>query len=232
MVGESSALTSPRTVKKSCSARRLKSSYTCEKMYFRGAAGSARACTSIVEVDGPGDVPAIPQFPRSAPVNVTAVAHWSDAAAAYVTAEYVAQAARRDPRGGGGHVSDRGKRSTPNPNYPTVIDEAVAQTFQLSRGYLSRGRRNTSDISDGNAPSITGAMMRSGAAECIEAHSQTGDLRWLGSSARPSIAPRHGRGSERRARRRRAVCVRTAAGTDSKHITKSHFTLAVLPCPT
>ena len=34
------------------------------KMYFTGAAGSARACTSIVEVAGPGSVPAIPQFPK------------------------------------------------------------------------------------------------------------------------------------------------------------------------
>ena len=55
------------------------------------AAGSARMrARAIVEVDGPGiDVPAIPQFPRSVPVLVTAVARWDDAAAAYVTAEYV-----------------------------------------------------------------------------------------------------------------------------------------------
>ena len=82
------------------------------KMYFTGAAGSARSCTSIVEVAGPGSVPAIPQFPRSTPVNITSVMRWDDAAAAFVTSEYVDQAARRDPRDGGGHVSAPGKRHT------------------------------------------------------------------------------------------------------------------------
>ena len=136
----------------------------CGRMFFTGAAGSARACTSIVEVDGRGDVPAIPQFPKSAPVLVTAVAQWDDAAAAYVTAEYVARPL------GAIRVSAAGSYrilagSTPNPNYPTVIDEAVARLFSYRESY--KPRKNTSDISDGNAPSITGAMMRSGAAECI-----------------------------------------------------------------
>ena len=136
----------------------------CARMYLTGAAGSARACMSIVEVDGPGDVPAIPQFPKSAPVLVTAVAHWDDAAAAYVTAEYVVRPL------GAIRVSAAGTyrllaSATPNPNYPTVIDEAIARLFAYREAY--KPRRNTSDISDGNAPSITGAMMRSGAAECI-----------------------------------------------------------------
>ena len=114
-------------------------------MYFTGAAGSARACTSIVEVDGPGiDVPAIPQFPRSAPVLVTAVAQWSDAAAAYVTAEYVARPL------GAIRVASAGSfrilaSATPNPNYPTVIDEAVARLFSYRESY--KPRRNTSELS-------------------------------------------------------------------------------------
>ena len=137
----------------------------CARMYFTGAAGSARACTSIVEVDGTGDVPAIPQFPRSAPVLVTAVAHWDDAAAAYVTAEYVVRPL------GAIRVSAAGSyrilaSATLNPNYPTVIEEAVARLFAYREAYKPR-QRGASDISDGNAPSITGAMMRSGAAECI-----------------------------------------------------------------
>ena len=136
----------------------------CARMYFTGAAGSARACTSIVEVDGTGDVPAIPQFPRSAPVLVTAVAQWDDAAAAYVTAEYVARPL------GAIRVADAGTyrilaSATPNPNYPTVIDEAVARLFSFRESW--KPRRNTSELADGNAPSITGAMMRSGAAECL-----------------------------------------------------------------
>ena len=139
--------------------------FYCDRMYFTGAAGSARACTSIVEVDGPGiDVPAIPQFPRSAPVLVTAVALWNDAAAAYVTAEYVARPL------GAIRVASAGTyrilaSATPNPNYPTVIDEAVARLFSYREAFKSR--RNTSDISDGNAPSIAGAVLRSGAAECL-----------------------------------------------------------------
>ena len=135
------------------------------KMYFTGAAGSARACTSIVEVDGPGDVPSIPQFPRSAPVLVTAVARWDDAAAAYVTAEYVARPL------GAIRVSDAGTyrvlaRATPHPSHPTVVDEAVARLFAYREAYKPR-LRGASDLSDGNAPSITGAMMRSGAAESL-----------------------------------------------------------------
>ena len=136
----------------------------CARMYFTGAAGSARACTSIVEVDGPGDVPSIPQFPRSAPVLVTHVSHWDDAAAAYVTAEYVVRplgAIRVAAVGTYRIVAS----STPHPNYPTVIDEALARLFAYREA--CKPRRNTSDISDGNAPSITGAMMRSGAGEVV-----------------------------------------------------------------
>ena len=134
------------------------------RMYFTGAAGSARACTSIVEVDGRGDVPAIPQFPRSAPVNVTSVSQWDDAAAAYVTAEYVARplGAIRVAAGGTYRVL---ASATPHPNYPTVIDEAIARLFSFREAY--KPRRATGELADGNAPSITGAMMRSGAAESL-----------------------------------------------------------------
>ena len=90
MAGESSvALTSDR--ERILLSAALETEMYVGKLYFRGAAGSARACTSIVEVDGPGSVPAIPQFPRSTPVNVTAVARFDDAAGAFVTAEYVAR---------------------------------------------------------------------------------------------------------------------------------------------
>ena len=157
MVGESSvALTSDR--ERILLSAALEVELFCGKMYFRGAAGSARACTSIVEVDGPGSVPAIPQFPRSAPVLVTAVARWDDSAAAFVTSEYVARPL------GAIRVTAAGTyrllaSATPNPNYPTVIDEAVARLFSYRESY--KPRRNTSELADGNAPSITGAMMRS-----------------------------------------------------------------------
>ena len=164
MAGESAvALTSDR--ERILLTAALEVELYCARMYFTGAAGSARACTSVVEVDGPGDVPSIPQFPKSAPVLVTAVARWDDAAAAYVTAEYVARPL------GAIRVSAAGSyrilaSSTPNPNYPTVIDEATARLFAYREAYKPR-LRGASDISDGNAPSITGMMMRSGAAESL-----------------------------------------------------------------
>ena len=61
---------------------------------------------------------------------------------------------------------------TPSLVYPTVIDEAVARLFAYREAYKPRAR-GASELSDGNAPSITGAMMRSGAgriAQDISAH--------------------------------------------------------------
>ena len=85
-------------------------------------------------------------------------------AAAYVTAEYVARPL------GAIRVADAGTyrilaSATPNPNYPTVIDEAVARLFAYRESF--KPRKNSSELSDGNAPSITGMMMRSGAAEAL-----------------------------------------------------------------
>ena len=133
------------------------------KMYFAGAAGSARSCTSIVSVSIPTDVPPIPQFPQSAPVLVTSVMRWDDAAAAYVTAEYVSRplGAIRVPAGDYRILAS----STPNTSYPTVVDEAVARLFSYRESY--KPRRNTSELSDGNPPSTTGALQRSGASESL-----------------------------------------------------------------
>ena len=133
------------------------------KMYFTGAAGSARACTSIVSVSIPTDVPPIPQFPQSAPVNITSVMRWDDAAAAYVTAEYVARplGAIRVPAGDYRILAS----STPNTSYPSVIDEAVARLFSYRESY--KPRKNSSELSDGTPPSTTGALQRSGAAESL-----------------------------------------------------------------
>ena len=136
--------------------------YYCAKMYFAGAAGSARACTSIVSVSIPTDVPPIPQFPR-APTLVTSVARWDDAAAAYVTAEYVARplGAIRVPSGDYRILAS----STPNTSYPSVIDEAVARLFSYRESF--KPRKNSGELSDGTPPSTTGAMMRSGAGESL-----------------------------------------------------------------
>ena len=47
-----------------------------DKMYFRGPGGSARIATSVIEVTGPCDVPAIAARPRSHPVNLTQFSLW------------------------------------------------------------------------------------------------------------------------------------------------------------
>ena len=135
----------------------------CGKMYFAGAAGSARSATSIISVSIPTDVPPIPQFPQSAPVLVTSVMRWSDEAAAYVTSEYVARplGAIRVPAGDYRILAS----STPNTNYPTVIDEAVARLFSYRESF--KPRKNSGELSDGTPPSTTGAMMRSGAGESL-----------------------------------------------------------------
>ena len=46
-----------------------------------------------------------------------------------------------------------------------TIDEAVARLFSYRESF--KPRKNTGELSDGNAPSITGMMMRSGAAESL-----------------------------------------------------------------
>ena len=110
MAGESSVdLTSDR--ERILLSAALEVEYYCSKMYFTGAAGSARACTSIVSVSIPTDVPPIPQFPQSAPVNITSVMRWDDAAAAYVTAEYVERPLGAIPRPGW-RLSDLGELHT------------------------------------------------------------------------------------------------------------------------
>ena len=58
------------------------------KMYYRGLAGAARAATSVVEIDAPGDVPAIPQLPLTYPLNVTSVARWNTATEAFQAESY------------------------------------------------------------------------------------------------------------------------------------------------
>ena len=78
-------------------------------------------------------MPSIPQFPRSAPVLVTHVSHWDDAAAAYVTAEYVARplGAIRVAAAGTYRIV---ASSTPHPNYPTVISMKRSPDCSPMRG--------------------------------------------------------------------------------------------------
>ena len=154
-------------------------------------------------------MPAIPQFPRSVPVLVTAVARWDDAAAAYVTAEYVVRplGAIRVTAAGTYRIA---ASVTPSLTYPTVVDEAVARLFAYRESYKPRPRGERSQRRERAEYHGRDDEKWRGRVHPIYPH--TGGVRWLGSSGWPSIAARHGRGSERRARRRRAVCVRTAIG--------------------
>ena len=111
-----------------------------------------------------GNVPAVGALPQSSVVSITSVEQWSDAAAAYVTAEYVAR-----PRGA---IRVRASGTyrieasvTPSLTYPTTVDEATARLYSYRQSY--KPRRGTSELSDGAPPSTTGALMRSGAAESL-----------------------------------------------------------------
>ena len=164
MVGESAvALTSDRERILLAAAAEVET--YCDRAYFRGYAGSARTATSVVEAYAGANVPAIALLPRSNPVNVTHVSRWDDAAEAFQSVTYQARPLGRIRVDLGG-VYRIVAAVTPSLVYPTVIDEAVARLFAYRESYKPRAR-GASDISDGNAPSITGAMMRSGAAECL-----------------------------------------------------------------
>ena len=97
-------------------------------MYFRGLAGSARACTSVVEMPDAGDVPAIPLFPQTSIMRVSHVARWSDETAAFATSEYIVRplGAVRLPREGTYQIH---ASATPSLTYPTSVQEAVARLF-------------------------------------------------------------------------------------------------------
>ena len=115
-------------------------------------------------------MPAIPQFPRSTPVNITSVMRWSDAAAAFVTSEYVASPL------GAIRVTAAGTyrllaSATPNPNYPTVVDEAVARFSATAK--TSSPRMVTGDLADGAPPSTSGRDDEVGGSRVLEAHSFT-----------------------------------------------------------
>ena len=168
-------------------------------------------------------------MPASVGVSITSVDQWSDEAEAFAPATYIRRplSVIRVPGAGTFRIV---ASVLPSLTYPTVVNEAVARLFSYRESY--KPRLNTGELADGTPPSTTGSMMRSGAAEALRHVRNSGDLRWLGSSGQPSIAAGNGRRSERRARRRRAVCVKTAAGLVSSVIIESHFILVVRFCPT
>ena len=134
------------------------------KMIFRGVGGAPRVATSVVEVEAPFTAPAVGALPRSTGVTVTAVEIWDDDSEAFAPSTYIRRPLGRIrvPAAGTYRIV---VSVLPLEKYPTVIDEATARLFAYREAY--KPRRNTSDLSDGNAPSIAGAMMRSGSAECL-----------------------------------------------------------------
>ena len=136
----------------------------CSKMWFRGPAGAPRVATSVIEVESPFDAPIVGALPKSTGVTVTSVEKWSDEAEDFEASDYLRRPLGRIrvPCAGTYRIV---ASVLPTATYPTVIAEATARLFSYREAFKSR--RNTSDISDGAAPSIAGALIRSGAAECL-----------------------------------------------------------------
>ena len=135
------------------------------RLIYRGLAGSARSCTTVVDLDGPGDVPAVAQFPLTAPVNVTNVQRWSDDAAAFQTEPYIVRplGVLRLPAAGTYQIMASATLAT---NYPHAIQEAVARLFAFRE--IHRPQRGDGSLSESGLPATqAGAMLRSGAAEII-----------------------------------------------------------------
>ena len=162
MAGESAVdLTSDR--EKILNSAALEIEFYCSRMWFRGVGGAPRVATSVLETDG-GNVPIVGAMPQSSGVSITSVEKWSDEAEDFEASEYI-----RRPLGML-RVASAGTfrieaSVTPSLTYPTTVAEALARLFSYREAFKSR--RNTSDISDGNAPSIAGGVLRSGAAEVI-----------------------------------------------------------------
>ena len=133
------------------------------KMIFRGAGGAARVATSVVEVEAPFTAPAVGALPRSTGVTVSAVELWDDESEAFTPSTYI----RRPlglilvPRAGTFRIT---ASVLPAANFPDAIANAVALT-RIREEY--RPRHSASELSDGAAPSVAGAILRSGAAEAL-----------------------------------------------------------------
>ena len=134
------------------------------KMTFRGVGGASRVATSVVEVEAPFNVPAVGAMPRSAGVTVDAVELWDDEAEAFAPSTYIRRPLGliRVPRAGTYRIV---ASVLPAANFPAAVANAVALVFAYREEY--RPRHSASELSDGAAPSVAGAILRSGAAEAL-----------------------------------------------------------------
>ena len=133
------------------------------KMIFRGAGGAPRVATSVVEVEAPFTAPAVGALPRSTGAMIDAVELWDDESEAFASSTYI----RRPlglilvPRAGTFRIV---ASVLPAANFPDAIANAVGLVYAYREEYRPR---SASELSDGAAPSVAGAVLRSGAAEAL-----------------------------------------------------------------
>ena len=135
------------------------------KLFYRGLAGSARACTTVIELDAPGDAPVVAQFPMTAPINITSVVRWDDAAETFQASDFLVRPLGlvRLPEPGTYMIL---AQATPSLNYPASVQEGVARLFAWREN--NRPHRGAGALTDsGMPPTQAGALMRSGAAEIL-----------------------------------------------------------------
>ena len=132
------------------------------RAWFRGPAGAARAATSIVETDGPGDVPAVGALPASVGVSITSTEVWSDASEIWTAVTYIRRPLGmiRVKQGGTYRIVTS---VLPLAIYPSEVVEATARLFAFLENL--RPQKTTGD--DGTIPTQAGAIMKSGAAELL-----------------------------------------------------------------
>ena len=177
----------------------------------------------------PSTAPAVGALPRSTGVTVDAVELWDDEAEAFAPSDLHPTAAWSDSRSAclSRFVSSRA--SCRQKTFPIAVANAVGLVFAYREEYRPRSSKRTYRM---------GRRRPSRARSCARARRRRfgstayPGCRWQGSSDGGSTRREPGGRSERRARRRRVVCVRTAVGLVSSVITKSRSTGAVLNCPT
>ena len=135
------------------------------RLFYRGLAGSSRSCSTVLELDTQGDVPAVAQFPLTDPVNVTSVVLWDDAAAAFQSSDFIVRPVGmvRLPTAGVYRIV---ASATPSSNYPASVIEGIARLFAFRE--IHRPQRGDGVTTDsGLPPTQAGAVLRSGAGEIL-----------------------------------------------------------------
>ena len=138
----------------------------CSAAFWRGALGSARHSSVIVEVYG-GEVPIAASLPDSdGVITITSVKRWSDSADAFEDAPYKLRPSGRI------RLEDAGVyevRAMLLPNSPAP--SAAVEGFGRIYAYQSSFRPGVSTLSELGAvtpPRLSGSIIRSGAGELLQ----------------------------------------------------------------